>query len=179
MLTVLVMREAGYDEALAGLGLSYNTISDRWPIVAERLAFRGNGESKFLESIFVWLDVTGPRYWWQEADTYRISTKQSASTMHTIMRRPLVQDDFVEPIEESFLSALNDGIARKDFRWVKRHLPESFLQRRIWAMSYSTLQRIFRQRRNHRLPEWREFLSGVVGNIAHPEFVVPPEAGTE
>lgn len=40
---------------------------------------------------------------------------------------------------------------------IKRLLPESFIQSRIINFSYQTLRRIYYQRYNHRLPEWRKF----------------------
>jgi len=48
----------------------------------------------------------------------------------------------------------------KDFDYViriKEILPETFMQERVWMFSYQTLRRIYFQRRNHRLPQWRMF----------------------
>lgn len=48
----------------------------------------------------------------------------------------------------------------KDFDYViriKELLPETFMQRRVWMFSYQTLRRIYRQRKEHRLPQWRMF----------------------
>lgn len=165
-----VLHEVGYKEALLGLSLSYN--SEPSARVADTLAHRGNGESKFLESMQVYLDVDAPRYWWSEMDTYRVGiTKQSESTMHTLMRRYLSQEDFQDGIDETFLLLLNSGIERKNFRWVKRHLPESFLQRRIVATNYKVLQNIHRQRHNHKLPEWQWFLSSLETQLLYPEYL--------
>ena len=41
---------------------------------------------------------------------------------------------------------------------IKALLPESFKQSRVVQMSYQTLRRIVKQRANHRLPEWHEFI---------------------
>ena len=54
---------------------------------------------------------------------------------------------------------------------VKSVLPEGFLQRREWCMSYKTLKNIHSQRKNHKLPHWRMFLEQVLKGISHPEFV--------
>ena len=132
-----------------------------------------------MESMIVWLDVRAPRFFWQGADTYRISTKQSESTMHTIMRRELTQDDFQDGVDSIVLGRVNDFIRAKDFQAVKRHLPESFLQRRVWCMSYKTLQNIWYQRHDHKLPEWKEFLDQIVEQLAHPEYVVNKMPKTE
>jgi hypothetical protein len=180
-LTVKVLHEAGYEQALFGLSLSYNSEPEKMKSTALKLAHRvqgdnwPGGENKFLEAIFLWLDVDAPRFWWQEADTYRLSTKQSESSMHTILKRCLTQEDFVEPIEPTWLNFINRMIEAKDFRWLKRHLPESFLQRRVWVMSYKTLQNIWYQRRNHKLPEWHYFLDQLLPQLQHPELVSKSE----
>lgn len=177
-MTVRVLHEAGYEQALFGLSLSYNTDPEKMAPVALKLAHRvqgdgyPGGENKFLEAIFLWIDVDAPRFWWQEADTYRLSTKQSESSMHTILKRCLEQEDFVEDIEPAWLTLINEKIVAKDFRWLKRHLPESFLQRRVWVMSYKTLQNIWYQRRNHKLPEWHYSLDQLMPQVQHAELIV-------
>ena len=168
---VKVLQECGFDHAMLGLSLSYRAPVENMLPVAQRLAHRGGGENKFLESMIMWLDVQAPRYFWQEADTYRLSTKQSESTVHMIMKRELTVQDFQDGLDAMVLEKINEFIRAKDFRAVKRHLPESFLQRRVWCMSYKTLQNIWYQRCNHRLPEWHLFLGGVLIQIKHPEFI--------
>ena len=86
---VEVVNESGYTEALLGLSLSHNQPIENMADVALKLASKDGGHNKFLESIYIWLDITAPRFWWQEADTYRLSTKQSESTMHTMTNRPM------------------------------------------------------------------------------------------
>jgi hypothetical protein len=184
---VYKIRECGYDEAVLGFSLSYNTKPDRAKAILERYAWGIPGESKFLEMMQVWLDVTAPRYWWQEADTYRVgSTKQSESTMHTIMKADLVAGNFEDWIPEDYLSQLNDVIRqykmsatpeyKKDlFLGIKNMLPEGFLQRRIWNVSYKTLQNIIGQRMNHRLPQWKYFCFEVLAHVDRPEFLVKEE----
>jgi len=99
---VKILDERGYDWALLGLSLSFEQDPADMPRVAQKLAFRGDGHNKFLESIVLWLDITAPRYWWQQFDTYRAGvSKQSASTMHTMTRRALTQEDFEHSIPRS------------------------------------------------------------------------------
>ena len=119
----------------------------------------------------VTLDVTAPRGWWQKADTYRLSTKQSESTMHTITKRPLEQSDFEAPIYNHTLDHLNGLIEDGMWKEVKAELPEGFLQRRIWKVSYMTLANILVQRRNHRLPQWPYFCREVLKGVDHPELL--------
>lgn len=53
------------------------------------------GHNKYLRYCVLFLDVTMPRYWWAEADTYKVGTvAQSESTMHTIHKRDLTMADF-------------------------------------------------------------------------------------
>ena len=168
-----VLREAGYTEALLGLSLSYNTQLDRMPEVALRLAGMDKGHNKFLESIVVWLDITAPRYFWQQFDTYRVGvTKQSESTMHTAMKRWLTPRDFDGRIHPDALAHLNYSIRRKNFDMLKCELPEGFLQRRIVCCNYKSLKHIIGQRHNHRLPEWQIFCQAIQAQVEYKEFLV-------
>ena len=184
MLTVKLLEEAGYNHAMYGLSLSFGASIEKMPKVANRLAHKGGGENKFLEAMIVWLEVRAPRYFWQEADTYRLSTKQSESTMHTLLKRPLTKDDFQEDegpdgeIDPVFLAKFNEHIAKKDFRWVKRHLSESFMQCRVWCFSYKTLQNLWYQRHDHKLPEWHDYLGQLMKQIKYPQFIIPTKEST-
>ena len=64
--------------------------------LAQRLIKAGTEHCKFLRQIIVWIDVTMPRYWWSEADTYHFGSKNSCSTMHKLLNRknPITIDDF-------------------------------------------------------------------------------------
>ena len=160
---------------MLGLSLSFNTSTEKMHNRAIKLAHKGNGESKFLESMIIWIDITASRYWWCQLDTYRIATKQSQSTMHTITKRHLQQSDFENPVPEHFLEELNARIDSKDLEGVKNILPEGFLQRRILCCSYKTFQNMYFQRKTHKLPEWSKFLDTIVEQLDHPEFVVKSE----
>ena len=125
--------------------------------------------TKFLRHIQVQMIINMPRYMWQEIREYRHGFEtQSESTMHTITKRMLSQSDFVEDIDNNLLILLNKHIDKynftdnkseklKAFRNIKIHLPEGFLQKRYVTTNYQTLIRIYFQRRNHRLEEWKVF----------------------
>lgn len=169
---VRLIEEHGYTSALLGLSLSYNQDPGGMPSVAKRLCFKGDGHNKFLETMVIWMEITAPRYFWQQFDTYRIGvTKQSESTMHTMTARPLQQDNFEHPIPEAHLQHLNGLIADRKWEEVKRDLPESFAQRRVVCLNYMILQRMIRQRRTHRLAEWRIFIEEVLRQAEHPELL--------
>jgi hypothetical protein len=171
------LKEAGYEESALGFSLSYNSTIKRAMEIMPKYAFGKPGESKFLESIFVWLDVDASRTTWSEMDTYRISTKQSESTMHTLGKRHLTQEDFEYPIPEEMLAIVNYHIDKYKNKEIKKYqlkniLPEGFLQRIIWCFSYKTLQNIYSQRFDHELPQWHIFLDTIIQSIDHPEFIV-------
>lgn len=184
---VEVLWEYGYGPALFGLGLSYGLTSDYYFIdigwreqiyerlcrVSQRCAKKSNGEEKFLRMIQIWADVTAPRFWWSEFDTYKVGTVAlSESTMHTLGKRPLTPEDFETPIEPDYLDTLNSALRSDnaiDFN--KSMLPEGFLQRRIVNFNYAVLANMIRQRSKHKLPQWRQFLTEVRANVEKPEFL--------
>ena len=173
---VTIINEAGYLEATLGLSLSYNCDLDEMYRVMKRLACKGGGHNKFLESMIVWLDVTAPRHWWQQFDSYRVGvTKQSSSTMHTLTDRPLTQADFETSISEVTLRRLNNLMIQRDLLVLKNELPEGFLQRRIVCTNYKTLRNIVAQRKNHKNVVWGEFCSEILRQSLFPEFIEAKE----
>jgi hypothetical protein len=179
------IQEAGYKPALIGLGHNKKQSPEKMSIVAEKLADKDGGHNKFLESIIVWLDVRAPRYFWQEADTFRLSTKQSESTMHTLTGELLEVDindakSIQRFLDENFepssctpetLKWIYDAAKAGDLVAVKKRLPEGFLQTRMWCMNYKTLRNIILQRRTHRLPHWKEFIRQTIEQVEHPELL--------
>lgn len=195
MKTSIISGPTFVDEALFGIGLSYGLTSNmvcdaafrKSPVykqletVSKKLAHQQGGHNKFLETITLTLDIIAPRYWWQEFDTYRVGvSKQSESTMHTIMARELTDDDFeggtfdhildeLNAIRDDYLAAKEKGDAeeeRRCFLDMKSALPEGFLQRRIVVLNLKSLQNMFMQRRTHRLPEWHNFFESLSADLA-------------
>jgi hypothetical protein len=144
--------------------------------LACKLIGQGGDHRKFLRMIVVWVDFVFPRFVWQEVDTYKIATvRNSCSTMNTLGRRDLTDDDFERPLPEAMLVALNEAIA--DFReskgdpdkdtpelrvMMKSLLPEGMLQRATYMMNYEVAFRMFFSRRDHRLPMWRATSNGSI-----------------
>ena len=63
--------------------------------LARRLINAGGEHRKFLRQIFVSVDITAPRYWWSEFDTYKVgTTANSTSTMHKLASTPITRDCF-------------------------------------------------------------------------------------
>lgn len=103
----------------------------------QTLVNNGDEHAKVLRGVVVWCEINAPRYWWQEMDRYSVGAccLASNSTMHQ-QGKGLVEDALIE---------------------MKENLPEGTMQKRVWMFSYQTLRRIYFQRRNHRLPQWRKF----------------------
>lgn len=170
---VVKLEEAGYNPAMFGLSLNKNQPVEKMPEVALRLSTKDKGHNKFLEHIIIWLEIRAPRYWWADADTYRLSSKQSQSTNHTIMKKPLEIYDFEDnDITIEYLAELNKLIEEKDFLRLKKKLPEGFMQTREWCMSYKTLANIIVQRYHHKLPQWKRFIYETINQINYPELLI-------
>lgn len=167
---VTILQEAGVAPALQGLALSYN--SEPSMRVANKLAHKQGGHNKFLESVQVWIDITAPRYFWQQFDTYRVgTTKQSESTMHRLMKNDISADMFEGGCHFEILPYLQDWYRGGNFDALKKHLPESFLQRRIVNTNYKVLQNMEMQRRGHKLVEWPIFLDAILDQVKFPFWI--------
>lgn len=155
----------------------------------KRLVKAGSDHRKFMRFITVTCDITAPRYWWPEADTYRIGKEQnSCSTMHKIHAKEFELGDFshehLDEYDESLeilntvIKALNDvreiyvngyvgkhyaipaGV--KDYWWqMIQLLPQSYNQRRTVQMNYEVLRNMYHARKAHKLDEWVDFCKWV------------------
>ena len=194
---VKVLEEAGFEWALAGTSLSFKDEAidfEEWwtperfnkmKKTCKGMAFKDGGHNKFLESMQVWVFIKAPRGWWQEFDTYRVGiTKNSASTMHTIQRRPVSIEDFEEGTDGFIVNAFNDilidvtenfkntkRLTGKDLQRVKWNLPEGYLQSRIVNVNYKTLRNMFLQRWTHALEQWQAFIVQMRNQLEHPNFL--------
>lgn len=169
---VEILEESGKAWALLGLSLSYNQDELKMENISCSLASKDGGHNKFLESIIMWIDITAPRYWWQQFDTYRVGiTKQSQSTMHTLLKTPITTDFFDLEIPEETISRLENLRSEKRFDQLKYELPEGFLQRRIVCTNYKTLRNIISQRKRHKLKEWKFFIRTILENAKYKEYL--------
>lgn len=183
-----VVEESGYNAAMEGLSFNKKQSPDEMHQTALKLCKQDGGHNKFLETMTICVKVRAPRFWWQEADTYRISTKQSESTMHTLVKELQMTtpqelftygaQNFDGGVVSSKVLELMHQVANDENMDVitklvelKRHMPEGFLQKRMWCMSYKTFRNMYLQRMHHRLPHWPKFLSQVLAQIEHPDLL--------
>lgn len=105
------------------------------------LVKRGTEHAKVTRGIIVWAKITAPIYWWCEMETYGVGHQRlsSESTMHTDCRG-LSGDALVE---------------------AKAAIPMGKELTKVDAFSYQALRNIARQRWDHRLPEWHQFVDWI------------------
>lgn len=145
----------------------------------ERLAKGGASHAKYRRMITVSLDVVAPLYWWKEYDTYKVGTvANSCSTMHKIHEKEFSVDDFshehlltgsmfqlhrvvdlLNEAREAFLGCGDECRELKKAYWWQmiQLLPSSYNQRRTLLLNYEVLANMYRDRKAHKLDEWREF----------------------
>lgn len=141
--------------------------------LAQKLILRGDSHAKFMRQLLVWLRITGPRYWWQEFDTYRLGVdKVSSSSRYALSHRELTQADFAAKIPSRLLGELI--VMQREQQWyeLKQLLPESYLQERYVMCSYQALRKMTTERWAHWLPEWRYFVTWVRERVPWAEQLI-------
>lgn len=148
----------------------------------KRLYVGGTEHRKYLRMITATMDITAPLYWWKEFDTYKVGTvANSCSTMHKIHAKEFTFDDFsTDHLEDFSWNRLDDLIGHlnicrnkyietKEKQWwwqMIQLLPSSYNQRRTVQMSYENAMAMIKQRENHKLDEWREFV-GILKDLPY------------
>lgn len=197
---VIVRCVEGFDMACEAVRLSFNSKSNEENIVQsafpslhadlweddfellKKLIVSGDSHSKVMRMVNVWIDLTMPRYWWSEFDTYKVgTTAMSESSVHRLQKRIKDGDLCVEDFEYTDNTELDTHLALERLQTgveegfsieeLKQMLPESFLQRRIVCTNYQTLRHIYFDRRNHRLPIWHKFLDNLLEQLPFPELI--------
>lgn len=105
------------------------------------LVKRGDEHSKVVRGIMVYAEIDAPIWFYRELETYRIGRERLSceSTMHIECK----------------------GLGGEELEKAKDEIPMGHMQKTIDMFSYQTLRRIYIQRRNHRLPMWRDFCSWI------------------
>lgn len=157
-----------------------------------RLAKAGSEHAKYRRMIVVYVDITAPLYWWKEFDTYKVGTvANSCSTMHKIAEKEFTLEDFsCEHLEqwakENVLGCVINGLniyrsrfletTNKNYWWqMIQLLPSSYNQRRTVMLNYEVLAGIYRQRKGHKLDEWREGFIHWIESLPYSEIITGKE----
>lgn len=107
----------------------------------QTLIKNGDEHAKVMRGVVVWARITAPVYMWAEIETYRAGHERlcSESTMHIDCK----------------------GLVGEELQKAKSEIPMGKELTKIDMFSYQALRNICRQRANHRLPEWHEFIDWV------------------
>lgn len=167
-----------------------------------RLAKGGTEEAKWRRFIDVTMDIVAPLYWWKECDTYKVGTvANSCSTMHKIQAKEFVPEDF--SCEHLSLIDIGQGVGApyqnliltirmlnecrelflqtkdKTYWWqMIQLLPTSYNQRRTIHLNYEVLAAQYRQRKNHKLDEWRSYCEWIK-TLPYSDLITLEEANGE
>ena len=148
----------------------------------KKLVNAGSDHSKFMRMINVTCDITAPRYWWPEFDTYKVGTvRDSCSTMHTIAEKEFTVDDFSHEhlydanTNPTFYKSPTTMIknlceclnyyrerylrikSKEDWWQIIQLLPQSYNQRATVQLNYQVLRNMYHARKSHKLDEWLNF----------------------
>lgn len=107
----------------------------------QTLVKRGDEHAKVVRGIVVWAKITAPVYWWCEEETYRAGHERlaSESTMHIDVR----------------------GLSGEELQRAKAQIPMGKELTKVDMFSYQCLRNIVRQRHDHRLAEWHQFIDWI------------------
>ena len=159
----------------------------------------GSEESKWRRMIHVQMDITAPLYWWKEFDTYKVGTvSNSCSTMHMIHAKEFTPEDFscehllsepdcqleaagekhtpsqVLQITIDMLNTAREAFLKtqdKIYWWqLIQLLPSSYNQHRTIDLNYEVLRGQYRERKDHKLDEWRIYCA-FIRDLPYSEFI--------
>lgn len=152
----------------------------------------GEGHDNWLNGVIVQFDLTFTVKGWTEAERYHFfEFVSSQSTMHRITHFDLdrayiryVDPRMIEIMKEK-VAAYNElclaGAAADEAEKQEMYLgilysnPVGFRLTAGMTTNYRQLKTIYRQRKNHRLPEWREFCRWIE-TLPHSELITGKEA---
>ena len=125
---------------------------------------KGGGHNQFLSGIGVSFDLTCTNKMWVEMERYRFVTfVSSQSTMHRIAKFDLSKaynmyvDKRVIEVMEALKKEYEANPTPENYLRLLYTNPAGFELTARLTTNYRCLRNIYEQRRNHRLPEWRDF----------------------
>ena len=158
---------------------------------------------QFLTGIRVAFDLTFSNKAWVEAERYRfLEFVSSQSTMHRITKFK-IRDQYNEYVDPRVIDIMEEKVAvynklvenkpspgaavelLEEYAKMLKHKyleilytnPAGFTLTARMTTNYRCLKNIWRQRRNHRLPEWREFCKWIESLPYAKELICYEEKG--
>ncbi len=161
-------------------------ITDRVRSLAN--AEKGSGHDQFLTGIVVQFDLTFSIKAWVEAERYHfLDFVSSQSTMHRIASfDPLIQcNEYVDVgvinAMQRLLEAYKADKTPENRLRLLYNIPTGFRLTARMTTNYRQLKTVYAQRKNHRLPEWRDFCDWIEKELPHSYFITggEPYVGTQ
>lgn len=147
-------------------------------ISLSKATLKGNqAHDQFLSGIRIAFDLRCSNKMWVEAERYRFLTfVSSQSTMHRITKFDL-SDQYNKYVDSSIIAIMKQKVAAYNYLLEKNDTNPEILKEKYLEILYSNpagfeltarmttnyrcLKNIYKQRKDHRLPEWREFCSWI------------------
>lgn len=141
---------------------------------------KGEGHDNFLNGIRVAFDLTFTIKAWTEMERYHfIDFVSSQSTMHRITKFDLDKSycEYVDPrmvgLMKDLVDEYNDDPTPENYLRVLYSNPCGFQLTARMTTNYRQLKTIYSQRKDHRLPEWKEFCKWIE-TLPHSELITGP-----
>lgn len=155
-----------------------------------RLAKGGSTHAKYRRMITVYMDITAPLYWWHDMDIYKVGiVKNSCSTKHKIHAKEFVLDDFShDHLDDGGMECLKCTIEnlnwyrdrflqhknKDDWYHMQSLLPWCYNQKATMMLNYEVLANIYRDRKDHKLDEFRDFCQ-MIKSLPHAQIITLEE----
>lgn len=182
------------------MSVDINKLSDELTDGIKALAQSAHGAAhdQWLTGVIVQFDLTFSNKGWVEAERYHfLDFVSSQSTMHRISKfdldkayneyvdRRIVEvmkekvkeyNEFCASLETSFLPQCQETLQALEDEKKRKYLeilysnPAGFEITAGMTTNYRQLKTIYSQRKNHRLPEWREFCKWIE-TLPHSELI--------
>lgn len=177
MLTIRNVNVYGIDESIRGAKFPMSVdvdkltteLTDGIKSLAQSPA--GEGHDNWLNGVVVQFDLQASNKFWVEMERYHhIDFISSQSTMHRIAKFDLdkAYNEYVDPrMVEIMKQKLEEYNAAEEAKKPELYLgllysnPAGFELTARMTTNYRQLKTIYRQRKNHRLKEWRDFTAWV------------------
>lgn len=144
---------------------------------------KGEGHDQFLTGITISFDLTCSNKMWVEMERYRfVYFVSSQSTMHRISKFDIDSqcNKYVDKCILRRINELKQDYLEEDelspekaekYLTLLYNIPSGFELTARLTTNYRALKTVYAQRKNHRLPEWREFCHWVE-TLPHSELIV-------
>lgn len=137
----------------------------------------GTGHDNFLQGIRVAFDMDITAKALVEAERYHFfDIVSSTSTMHRITKFDLDKcyckyvDAGMRVVMKRLVNAYNEAPSDENYLKILYSNPAGFIYTIRFTTNYRQLKTIYIQRKNHRLPEWREFCKWIE-TLPHSEWI--------